>query len=111
MRAEKQLAGAPASGPVAARLLCRHAPSLSAWYGDPVSKDAAQTLAASAQSGLRIRLCEGGACFQLHVLILVCNFWMDIPIEMGYEQLFGVYQQWPGTCTAGTGVRTVTDQP
>ena len=62
-------------------------PSLADWYGDPVSKDAAQSLAAVAQNELRSRLCEGGACFQLHVLLMACNFWMGASIEMDYEQL------------------------
>ena len=75
------------AGPVVSRLLGRQPPSLADWYGDPVSKDTAQTLAAIAQNELRSRLCEGGACFQLHVLLMTCNFWMGASIEMDYEQL------------------------
>ena len=73
--------------PPVARLLGRQAASLSDWYGDPVSKDAAQTLAAIAQSGLRSRLCQGGDCFQLHVLLLAADFWMGGSPGLGYEQL------------------------
>ncbi len=82
-----QLVEATDAGPVVARLLGRQAASLSGWYGDPVSKDMAQTLTAIAQYELRCRLCEGGAGFQLHVLLLVCHFWAGHSIELDYEQL------------------------
>ena len=87
MNHEKQLVEAANASPIAARLLGRQAPSLSDWYGDPVSKDVAQGLAAIAQDELRTRLCEGGACFQLHVLLLICHFREGRGIELEYEQL------------------------
>ena len=77
----------PGTGPVVIRLLDRQAPSLADWYGDPVSKDTAQSLAAIAQNELHARLCEGSDCFQLHVLLMICNFWMGASIAMDYEQL------------------------
>jgi len=87
MNQVKQFAEATNAGPVVARLLGRQSPSLSCWYGDPVSKDVAQTLTGIAQYELRCRLCEGGARFQLHVLLLVCHFWAGRSIELDYEQL------------------------
>ena len=75
------------AGPAIARLLDIQPPSLSAWYGDPVSTDAAQALALLAEHELRARLCAGGACFQLHVLLLICRFWLQGGSELDYEQL------------------------
>ncbi len=83
----KQLVDEDDTAPFIARLLGRQAPSLPGWYGDPVSKDVAQRLAAIAQYKLRTRLCEGGACFQLHVLLLICHFRAGRSIELEYGLL------------------------
>ncbi|GMQ88323.1 MAG: hypothetical protein BMS9Abin08_1561 [Gammaproteobacteria bacterium] len=83
----KQLVDEVHTVPVIVRLLGRQAPSLSGRYGDPVSKDVAQRLAAIAQYKLRRCLREGGACFQLHVLLLICHFREGCSIELEYEQL------------------------
>jgi len=83
----KQLVYEDDTAPFIARLLGRQAPSLSGWYGDPVSKGVAQRLAANAKYELRTRLCEGGACFQLHVLVLIFHFREGRSIELEYGQL------------------------
>jgi len=87
MKQAKQLVDAADAGLPVTRLLDRQPVSLSAWYADPVGKDLAEALAAIAQYGLRSRLCEGVDCFQLHVLMLACNFWMGRSIEPDYGQL------------------------
>ena len=87
MAREKQPVDVLASRPVLTRLLDRQAASLSGWYADPVSKDTARTLAGIAQSGLRSRLCEGGDCSRLQLLLLACHFWMGGSIGLDYEQL------------------------
>ena len=87
MTLEKQPVDALAGRSLLTCLLERQAASLSGWYADPVSKDTARTLTGIAQSGLRSRLCEGGDCSQLHVLLLACHFWMGDSVELDYEQL------------------------
>ena len=87
MTLEKQPVDAVDTRPLLTRLLERQAASLSGWYADPVSKDTARALAGMAQSSLRSRLCGGGDCSQLHLLLLACHFWTGGSIELDYEQL------------------------
>lgn len=81
------LADAVAAGPPVGTLLALQEPDLSLWYGDPVGRQAAEALAGSACRQLRVRLCEGGPRFQLHVLLLACDFHLGGNIGPGYEQL------------------------
>lgn len=87
MKQAKELVNTVNKGPAVALLLSRQSPSLADWYGDPLSKDMAQTLTAITQHELRSRLCEGDSCFQLHVLLIACDYWIGASIEMAYEQL------------------------
>jgi hypothetical protein len=62
-------------------------PSLAGWYADPVAIPAARTLLDAAQRQLQTRLCQGGRCFPLHVLRMICHFWMHSDCALEYRQL------------------------
>jgi hypothetical protein len=74
-------------GCVAAGLLHGQRPSLSAWYGTPLSRVIAARLYAAAQHELQTRLLAGAPCFQIHVLLLVCHFRCQTGTELEYEKL------------------------
>ncbi len=72
---------------VRALLVESQVPSLAAWYGNPVAQPAAEALCARAQRALQSRRFSGGACFPLHLLQLICHFWMGVSTRLDYVQL------------------------
>ncbi len=66
-------------------------PSLACWYADPRDAQAAQALLEVTQRRLQIRRCRGGRCFPLHVLRLICHYWLDRDCTLEYEQLSILY--------------------
>ena len=68
-------------------LLSSQCPDLAIWYGDPLRRTQAAVLRRAAQEELHTRLRKGAACFQLHVLRLVCGYWMGSGSCLEYEQL------------------------
>jgi len=74
-------------GCVAAGLLRRERPLLSAWYANPLSPGTVAGLQAALQRELQVRLCTGAPCFQCHVLQLVCHFQGQVDVSLEFEKL------------------------
>ena len=74
-------------GFAAAGLQYGRRPLLSAWYGQPLSRDTAAKLHVVAQRELQVRLREGAPCFQIHVLQLVCHFRYQVGSVQEYEKM------------------------
>jgi len=72
---------------VTARGLGERRVSLAAWYGEPLAAADAEQLFAVTEKALRSRLCAGLPAFRLHVMQLLCHFWMDISVSLEYPQL------------------------
>jgi len=83
----KQAVSCANDQPVRALLAQSRVPSLAAWFGDPMAQPAAEALCARAQRELQSRLCTGGECFPLHVLQLICHFWMGAATVVESAQL------------------------
>ena len=61
--------------------------SLAAWYGEPLAVADAECLCAGAEKALRSRLCTGLPVFALHVMQLLCHYWMGVSVLLYYQQL------------------------
>lgn len=72
---------------VTARGLARPLPSLAAWYAEPLAATDAEHLNAATERAMRSRLCAGQPVFPLHVLQLLCHYWMAVSISLEYRQL------------------------
>lgn len=80
-----------APGIGAARELLKPArPALSGWYGDPMTDSSARALLDDTERRLRSRLCHGGRCLPLHVLRMICRYWLRFDIALDYRQLCAI---------------------
>lgn len=68
-------------------LLRAQRPQLSTWYATPLTDSQLAQLLSACQQELQTRLCNGGSCFALHVLQLVCRFRQQAGVELAYQQL------------------------
>lgn len=77
----------PDASRMAGALLKSTRPSLACWYADPGDDQAARALLEVTQQRLQIRQCRGGRCYPLHVLRLICHYWLDPDCALEYEQI------------------------
>jgi hypothetical protein len=71
----------------AAHLLGEYAPSLAGWYGDPLAPGDAAALLQVAERALQFRLSRGGARFPVHLLQLICRYWLGADGGLHYRHL------------------------
>jgi len=69
------------------RLLESTPPSLAGWYADPIGTPAARALLDAAQRQLQTCLRQGDRCFPLHLLSMICHYWMHSDCAFEYRQL------------------------
>jgi len=60
---------------------------LAGWYATPLAAHAASDLLELAQADILHRLRDGGDYHQLHVLVLLCRFWLDRDGQAEYREL------------------------